>query len=150
MSARLVTCLFAPTADCYACPLRPKCCARQETRKMPRELTRYRVPIARVLFRPTWGNSNLAILDRQRLDTRRFRLAIDRYYIRYWSMRLDLALLIKADFPNPSRVTSVWKASANGATTARRDRASSLATHRYLVDLLALNQHCLAISFASG
>jgi hypothetical protein len=66
------------------------------------------------------------------------------------SMRLDLALLIKADFPNPSRVTSVWKTSANGATAARRDRASSLATHRYLVDLLALNQHCLPISFASG
>ena len=30
------------------------------------------------------------------LDWRRSRLAVDRYYFRYWSMQLDLALLIKA------------------------------------------------------
>ena len=42
-------------------------------------------------------------VDRRKLYRRKSRLAIDRYYIRYWSMRLDLILLIKAIFSNPSK-----------------------------------------------
>jgi exopolysaccharide production protein ExoY len=38
-------------------------------------------------------------------DWHRSRLAVDRYYFRYWSMRLDLALLIKAICANSSNST---------------------------------------------
>ena len=37
------------------------------------------------------------------VDWHRSRLAVDRYYVRYWSMRLDLALLIKAILANSSK-----------------------------------------------
>ena len=39
------------------------------------------------------------------VDRRRSRLAVDRYYVRYWSIRLDLALLVRAIFANSPKVS---------------------------------------------
>jgi exopolysaccharide production protein ExoY len=62
------------------------------------ELTRYRVQLPEYFFARPGVIEIWRYVDRRRLDTRRACLAIDRYYVRYWSMRLDLALLIKAIF----------------------------------------------------
>ena len=51
------------------------------------------------------------------VDWHRSRLAVDRYYVRYWSMRLDMALLIKAIFANSSK----REVESKRATAGRRD-----------------------------
>ena len=53
------------------------------------------------------------------VDFRKSRLAVDRYYFRYWSMQLDLALLIRAIFPTSSG--SPVRLESKRVTAARRD-----------------------------
>jgi exopolysaccharide production protein ExoY len=62
------------------------------------ELTRYRVQVPEYFFARPGVIEFWRYVDRRRSDTRKSRLAIDRYYVRNWSMRLDLVLLIKAIF----------------------------------------------------
>src|SRR5262249_40803406 len=62
------------------------------------DFPRYRVRVPEYFFaRP--GVTGLW----RHVDWRRSPLAVDRYYFRYWSMRLDLALLIRAIFHNSSK-----------------------------------------------
>ena len=67
------------------------------------ELPSYRVQLPEYFFARPGVTGIWRYIDRRRLHTRRSRLAIDRYYVRHWSMRLDLALLIKAIFDSSKR-----------------------------------------------
>jgi exopolysaccharide production protein ExoY len=62
-----------------------------------RELLQYRVQVPEY-FSARPGLTGLWC----HVDWRRSRLGVERYYVRYWSMRLDLALLLKTIFPNSS------------------------------------------------
>jgi exopolysaccharide production protein ExoY len=63
-------------------------------------------------------------VDRRRVGaTPRPRLAIDRYYVRRWSLRLDLALLLKAIVANPPQSDFGGEGSVRNLTVARRNLA---------------------------
>ena len=67
------------------------------------ELTRYRVQLPEYFFARPGVIETWRYVDRRQLDMARSDLAMDRCYVRNWSMRLDLALFVKVIFACSSR-----------------------------------------------
>jgi exopolysaccharide production protein ExoY len=67
------------------------------------ELLRYQIQMPEYFCARPGLTGIWRYVDRRRPQSRWSGLAIDRYYVRYWSVRLDFALLMKAIFAHPTK-----------------------------------------------